>query len=101
MRSATRSAAATFCSLLMLHMMPRRRYRSAARVPLSRGRGRCGLEFEALIEPPGHAADHDLHRKAQAREAQRAAFGPVAVRTGAVDDEECSGRIGGHARGDD
>src|SRR5690348_5683099 len=97
MSSATSSAAATFCSLLMPPMMPRRRYRSAARVPVSRVRGYSGLELEALIEPPGHPADHDLHREAEAREAQRGALGAVAVRTGAIDDEECSGRIGGHA----
>src|SRR6185503_4934006 len=48
----------------------------------------AGLEGEALVGPAGHAAQHHLHRPAKARKLQRRPVRAVAMRTGAVDDEQ-------------
>ncbi len=56
---------------------------------------------QALVDPPGHAARHGLHRKSEFGDAQRATIGAVAVRAGAVGDENGPRRPGGEPLGGD
>lgn len=53
-------------------------------------------QSEALVGPPSDAAEHELHRTSEACEPQGGLVGPVAVRAGAVDDEQRQHRLCGH-----
>jgi len=41
-----------------------------------------------LVGPARHATEHQLHRPAEFGQAQRAPVSPIAMRAGAVDDEQ-------------
>src|SRR6185312_6418554 len=56
---------------------------------------------EAFIEPAGDAADHHLDRPAERTQPYGRARGAVAMRAGAVDDEERLRRPRVHSRGRD
>src|SRR5580704_5207335 len=81
--------------------MPRAAQKSA------RGAGACRRVLvlrdgvEALSAPAAYAADHDLHRQPQLREAQRAALRAVAMRSCTIDDEQGAVRIGSQTRADE
>ena len=51
--------------------------------------------------PPGHAAEHDLDRQPEPRQTDRTPLRAVAVRAGAVEDEQRPGRMAGKARADE
>ena len=51
------------------------------------------FDIEALVSPARHATDHLFHRATQRRNPQGAPIRSIAVRTGAIDDEERIVRI--------
>src|SRR5215813_1507149 len=76
-------------------------WRLEPRTRTGTARKRCSIssftdsvhERKAVVEPAGDAADHLLHRPAQLGEPDRRPVCAVALRTGAVDDEQRLGRI--------